>query len=204
MIDEILSKYRYQLLVIFAGLILVGVGVLFFKTSSFSGAKVEVLNETKTASTSGEITAEISGAVTTPGVYKLSMGARIEDLLVSSGGFSVDADRNWTDKYLNRAAKVTDGQKVYIPKTGEQTLGASAKSGGGDQSGSSSFSSDSNTLINVNTASLKELDTIPGIGQTYGQNIIDHRPYSNTQELVSKGAIKQSLYEKIKDLITIY
>ncbi len=204
MIDEILSKYRYQLLVIFAGLILVGVGVLFFKTSSFSSTKVEILNETKTGSASGEITAEISGAVITPGVYKLSIGARIEDLLVASGGLSKDADRSWTDKYLNRAAKVTDGQKVYIPKTGEQTLGVSAKSGGGDQSGSSTFSSDSNALININTASLKELDAIPGIGQTYGQNIIDHRPYSNTQELVSKGAIKQSLYEKIKDQITIY
>jgi competence protein ComEA len=139
-----------------------------------------------------------------PGVYKLVSGSRVDDLLVLSGGFSSDANRVWTDKYLNRAAKLTDGQKVYIPSVNQQSNVLSAENSGGDQTISSTFSSDSNSLININTASLSQLDSLPGIGQIYGQNIIEHRPYSTLEELVSKGALKQSLYDKIKNLITLY
>ena len=59
-------------------------------------------------------------------------------------------------------------------------------------------------LININTASLQELDTLPGIGPVYGQSIVEHRPYSNIEELMSKGALKKNVYEKVKDLVTIY
>jgi len=58
--------------------------------------------------------------------------------------------------------------------------------------------------MNINTVSLQTLDSLPGIGPVYAQNIIEHRPYSDVQELVSKGAIKQSLYDKIKNLISVY
>lgn len=131
--------------------------------------------------------------------------------MVVSGGFSENADRTWTDKYLNRAAKLTDGHKVYIPKVApldfaqdERSDRSSAKTREEDQTISLNFSSDSKVLININSASLKELDSLPGIGQVYGQNIIEHRPYSNVQELLSKGILKKSVYEKIKDLITVY
>ena len=216
--EEFLIKNRYPALIILLGLTLTAFGVLFFKTGfNFSGEKVEILSGENSANTAGqpggELTAEIGGSVEKPGVYKLAVGSRIDDLLVSSGGFTADADRNYTDKYLNRAAKLADGQKVYIPKAGEQTLGASGskqtlgtsdKSGGGDQTVSSNFSSDSQGLININTASTSQLESLPGIGPVYAQNIIEHRPYSTTQELVSKGAIKQNLYDKIKDGLTVY
>jgi len=151
-----------------------------------------------------EITAEISGEVINPGVYKLSSGSRVDDLLIASGGFSVNADRSWSDKYLNRAAKLTDGQKVFVPSINQQSDSLSAKNGIGDQSVSSVNLTDSNTLVNINTASLDDLDSLLGIGQVYGQNIIEHRPYSTLEELVSKGAVKQSLFNKIQDKITLY
>lgn len=203
--DELFQKYRQPLLILLVGLILIGLGIIYFKKGSDNqGTKVEVLE----GSTEGQgvlgITAEIAGEVIRPGVYKLSQGSRVDDLLIVSGGFSVNADRVWTDKYLNRAAKLTDGQKVFIPSGNQQSDTLSAKSGGGDQSVSSTFSSDSNALININTSSLGELDSLPGIGQVYGQNIIEHRPYSTLEELVSKGVIKQSLYDKIKNSITLY
>lgn len=203
--DEFLFKRRYPLLILLAGLILVGTGILFFqKDRSSSSTKIEVLESADENSESGEITAEIAGEVVKPGVYKLSGNSRIDDLLILAGGFSIGADRAWTDKYLDRAAKLTDGQKIYIPGMDKQSDVAGAKTGGGDQSISSSLSSDSNSLININTAGLKELDTLPGIGPVYGQSIIEHRPYSNVEELLSKGALKKSVYEKVKNLVTIY
>ena len=105
---------------------------------------------------------------------------------------------------LNRAAKLTDGQKVYIPSENEQSKVLSAKNGAGDQTISSTFSSDSNALININSASLEELDPYPELVQVYGQNIIEHRPYSNVEELLSKGVLKTSVYQKIKDLVSVY
>lgn len=198
------SRNRNLLLLGLTGLIFVCGGIFFFKSANVGSTKVEVLNAETDSNVPKNITVEISGEVVTPGVYKLPDGSRINDLLISAGGLKGTADRVWTDKYLNRAAKVIDGQKVYIPKIGEQTNPSSANKGGGDQSASPPFSSDSSGFVNINTASLSELDSLPGIGQVYGQSIIEHRPYSTTQELVSKGAIKQSLYDKIKDKVSVF
>ncbi|KKQ92579.1 MAG: Competence protein ComEA helix-hairpin-helix repeat protein [Candidatus Woesebacteria bacterium GW2011_GWB1_39_10] len=204
-IDELLTRFRYPLLILLGGLIATGAGVFFIKSGLASpSTKVEVLNNNEGPDVHQDLTVEIAGEVVKPGVYKLSGDSRIEDLLVISGGFSVNADRVWTDKYLNRAAKLTDGQKVYIPSVDKQSDSLSAKTDGGIKVDQAVLGVTGSHPVNINTASLSELDTLPGIGQVYGQNIIEHRPYSTTGELVSKGAIKQSLYEKIKDRITVY
>jgi competence protein ComEA len=201
----LLLQNKKLTLSILIGLILIGLGIVYFKKlPSLGGTKVEVLNDTTKAQEVLQITVEIAGQVERPGVYKLPDNSRVEDLLISAGGFSKDADRVWTEKYLNRAAKLTDSQKVYIPKVGEQTLGASAKENGEYQTISSTISTPSSGLVNINTATLSQLDKLPGIGPTYGQSIIDHRPYSNVEELVSKGAIKQNVFAKIKDQVSVY
>ncbi len=142
-----------------------------------------------------EIVVEISGAVQKEGVYSLPSGSRVNDLLVIGNGLSVDADRGWVDKNINRAAKLVDGQKIYIPFARETTQSGSEQNPNGDRGSGS---------ININSASLSELDTLPGIGQAYASNIIEHRPYSNSEELVSKGALKQYVFDKIKNSITVY
>jgi len=139
------SSNRLLLFLSLLGLTLIGAGILYFKGVALPRTKVEILEDQKTSTDSGKfITVEIAGQVVSPGVYKLPADGRIDDLLVLSGGFSSGADRIWTDKYLNRAAHLADGQKVYIPKVGEQTMGASASNDGGYQSGSGSNSTDSN------------------------------------------------------------
>lgn len=203
--NELLFKFRYPLLILLTGLILTGFGIFFVRSGiNLANTQIEVLDGTTEGQGTSLLTAEIAGAVISPGVYKLSSGARINDLIISGGGLSASADRVWVEKYLNRAAGVTDGQKIYIPYEGEQSKVVSAKVGGGDQTISSNFSSDSNDLININSASLNDLDALPGISRIYGQSIIDHRPYSNNLELVSKGVLGKSVYEKIKDLISTY
>ena len=159
----------------------------------------------------GLLVVEISGAVEKPGVYKLENGSRVEDVIIAAGGISINAERIWMEKYLNRAAKIVDGQKLYIPKINEtnvnssqQTLGESAKNVEGYQTVSSDFSAQKSDLININTASLKELDSLWGIGPVYAQNIVEQRPYSNIEELLSRKIIKQNVFERIKDEITVY
>ncbi len=213
--DEIFFKFRYPLLILLGGLILIGAGILYFKSGvGLPQTKVEVLparNASQSDAGGDDITVEIAGEVMTPGVYQLASNARINDLLIKSGGFSGGADRDWVSKYLNRAARLSDGQKVYIPKTGElaphqdyQSSVRGANNEGGYQTTSASFSSDSSGKININSASLTQLDSLPGIAQKRGQKIIDHRPYSKIEELLSKGVLTQSVYNEIKDLITVY
>jgi DNA uptake protein ComE-like DNA-binding protein len=207
-VNELLLKYRYPVLILLVGAVLLSSGIFFIKSGiGLSGTKVEVLGTNIDPSIhqgDGNYTVEISGEVINPGVYKLSAGSRINDLLVAAGGFSGKADRVWADKYLNRAAKMMDGQKVFIPSLGQQSGVVSAKNTGGDQTVSDPIAVTKETLVNINTGSLSELDSLPGIGPVFGQKIIEQRPYSNVSELLSKGVLKQSLYDKVKDLVTIY
>ncbi|MCJ7805613.1 helix-hairpin-helix domain-containing protein [Patescibacteria group bacterium] len=179
-----------------AGLILLSLGLLQVrKTVQLSPERVSVLEATTEAQkTQTDIVVEISGQVEKPGVYKLQNGSRVEDLIVAAGGISAEADRVWLDKTLNRAAKLLDGQKLFIPPKNSGDIKVYQPSNAVQGSG----------LININTAGLSDLDTLPGIGPVYGQNIIEHRPYSNIEELVSKGALKEFVFEKIKDKITAY
>ena len=191
-----------QKLIIFflLGLILIGFGVLLYKTDIFSpGDKVEVLNNvTEPQDNNSEVVVEIAGAVIKPGVYRLPFGSRIDDLLIISGGLSQDASRNWVEKNINRAAKLIDGQKIYIYHSDE----ISAKDSGGIKLDQGVLGADNGGLVNINTSDQKGLESLVGIGPVYAQNIIEHRPYSNLEELVSKGAISQKVFDKIKNDIT--
>ena len=201
--EEVIFHFRYPIIFFLLGVILIGVGVFFLTSSSEN--KVEVLSETTTQT--DEIIVEISGAVEHPGVYTFTSGARVEELLVNAGGLSSDANRDWVEKYLNRASKLTDGQKIFIPKENEenrQTLGVSVNNSGDYQTISSNFDKSGETLININTSDQKTLESLVGIGPKYAQNIIEQRPYSDIEELRTKSVIPVKTYDAIKNKITIY
>ena len=197
------SRNRTLLLLGVIGLILIAGGI-FYAGLNTGGTKVEVLNVGTAEDNLKNITAEISGEVQNPGVYKLTSGSRIDDLLTAAGGFSGKADRVWSGKYLNRAAVITDGQKVYIPSSNQQSNDLSANKSDGVKTDQSVLGVTGSHPVNINTASLTDLDSLPGIGPVYGQSIIEHRPYSTVEELLSKGALKKVVYEKIKDMVSIY
>src|SRR3990167_4098155 len=140
MLDNLLFKYRTPLAFILIALLLIGFGV--FYTKNIKNDKIEI-----------------------PGVYKLKTDQRVEDALVLAGGLSADADRSWVEKYLNRAAKLVDGQKIFIPEKGNdsQTLGATAKNNGIYQTVSGEVSSYNSGLVNINTSDAKTLESLPGI-----------------------------------------
>ena len=201
--EEFFFKFRYQILFLLIGTIFVGLGLFFIKKedSNFNG--VEILETAKNDERVGVIV-EVSGAVETPGVYKLDSEARVEDALIAAGGISAKADRDWMEKFLNRASVLVDGQKVYIPRTSEQSGVLSAENPSTYQSGSSTFGGQGSGLININTAAQKELESLWGIGPVYAQNIIEQRPYSSVEELLSKKIIKSNVYERNKDKMTVY
>lgn len=167
----------------------------------FEGENSASAGVSENASKSGKIThgimVDVEGAVVKPGVYTLSSDARIRDALIAAMGLSSTANRDWVSMHINLAAKLSDGAKVYIPSVGE--LGNSTVSGSGAVVGDSTSSQ-----ININTASMSELDSLSGVGPVTAQKIIDNRPYTDIQELLNKKVIGNSVFEKIKEKITVY
>ncbi len=205
LLKELLKKNWRLVLVFLVGLVLVSFGAVLVKKSiDLSPTKIEVLEATTTSDSGQKIVVEVSGQVEKPGVYELPKDSRIEDALIIAGGLSEGANRDWVEKTINRAAKLSDGQKLYIPAVNEQSTSTSDKNSAIYQTTSASLDSQGSGLVNINTGTVKDLDSLPGIGQVYAQSIIEHRPYSTPEELVSKGAIKSSIYEKIKDKIIAY
>lgn len=227
--ETLLTTYRFHVLGGLVVFLLLGGIVLYFK-GFFSGTegKVEILSATSsaevksTATTNApEIVVEISGEIEKPGVYHFSPGARIDDLLQQAGGVTEEADTEWLAKALNRAAKLSDGQKLYIPaRNASQSEAGGPRVNNNQQSSYSTaketstnseenvsrtiISEAANRLTNINSASLAELDKLPGIGPVYAQKIVDHRPYSDVSELKSKKVVPNATFEKIKDKISTY
>ncbi len=148
----------------------------------------------------------VCGAVVNPGVYELSEGSRIDDAVTAAGGFSEDADRT----YVNLAARLSDGSKLQIPtlsETSDETLAKEINSFDAEDNGSKSGASDEGGLININTASQTELATLPGIGEGIAGKIIKYRDengsFKSIEDIMKVSGIKDKLFSKIKDQITV-
>lgn len=146
----------------------------------------------------GLIKADIAGAVKKPGIYQLEIGQRVADLIASASGFTKDADQAYVAKTLNLATELKNQDKIYIPFLSE----------GQDSSSSSSVvpnssSTSNSTLISINQASSSQLQSLSGIGEVKAQAIIDNRPYSNLEELVSKEVLSENLLADIKGKISL-
>jgi competence protein ComEA len=172
--------------------------VLLFKTTQTT-EPIQFSNiESSGSARIQEIVVDIEGAVVKPGVYTLPNGSRIDDLLSLAGGLTGEADSVWVGKTLNKAALLLDGGKLFIPTKGE----ASSVESSSKESVAGAVNS-LNSLISINTASAKELDTLPGVGEVTAQKIIAGRPYQTIDELLSRKIVGQSVFEKIKGQLTL-
>jgi DNA uptake protein ComE-like DNA-binding protein len=202
--EQVVYKYRWQIMVFCLG-VLFFVGGIFLSGISvlnFNGGGEDVLVvDEKGEGEAGEVVVEISGSVVSPGVYRVTGDARIEDVLVLAGGVTDEADLGWMEKSLNRASRVSDGQKIYIPCQSETV---SASNQGGELEENSSVMGSSSGKVNINSASQSALEDLWGIGPVYAQKIIENRPYSNVEELITRGILKNNVYETNKDLLSVY
>lgn len=194
-----LEKYRLPLILSVAGLGLIAVGLLVPQANLLPSQKKIVVDHPNSSASQNQgqnIEVAVSGAVNKPGLYQLPTGARVNDLILNADGLSEQVDQNWFDKNVNLAQVLADGQKVYISKVGDQTVLDSSVLGTQTQG--------ITKLININTATAAELDTLPGVGMVTAQKIIAARPYKSLDELVSKKAVGNATFEKIKDKISVF
>jgi competence protein ComEA len=143
------------------------------------------------------------GAVNKPDVYTVDVNDRLKDLLQKAGGLSKQADTEYFSKTFNLAQKVVDQQKFYIPSKEDVLSGYLSTDVENNSSAASNSSSDAETLVNINSAGLAQLDTLPSVGSVTAQKIIDGRPYQDLQELLDKKVVTQSVWDKIKPQITL-
>lgn len=149
-----------------------------------------------------EVYVDVDGAVVRPGVYRLKDGARVSHAIDAAGGLAAEADVTG----LNRASKITDGQKIYVPTVGEQQ--AAAAVGGAESSAATTPGAGSSSgLVNINTASAAELQTLSGIGPSMAQSIIDERTqngaFASVDDLMRVSGIGEKKFAKIKDCICV-
>jgi competence protein ComEA len=158
--------------------------------------------ETPPASpTPGPLRIDVAGAVAAPGVYVLPAGSIVADAIAAAGGpaDAADLDR------VNKAVPLQDGMQIHVPRIADTpsaavlllpatpastTHTAEAGAAAGD-------------LIDLNTATLAELDTLPGVGPATAQRIVDGRPYGKIEDLLRIKGIGQATFDKLKDHITV-
>jgi DNA uptake protein ComE-like DNA-binding protein len=204
---EKLYPFRWQILFLLLGILLVSGGIFMHKGDLFQQPSIEIVDDTNAEesdtnnSNDEKVVVEVSGSVVSPGVYSFVKGSRIDDALKAAGGITEDADVEWLDKYINRASLISDGQKIYIPSQSDQSSDNEIEGG---TSGSPIVSGSESSRVNINTASQSELEALWGIGPVTAKNIIEQRTYSSVEELLTRGIIKKNVYDRNKELMTIY
>lgn len=177
-----------------------------FIENNFVETKIEDKNISSENSTDNSIIVYICGAVKESKVITLPEDSRISDAIDAVGGLTDDADLT----NINLAYILEDGEKIYIPKKGEElqneasTVSSSVQ--GSSYSNYSATSTKSNK-ININKATQTELETIPGVGPSTALKIIEYREqngkFSTIEDIKNVSGIGDAKYKKMKDYITV-
>lgn len=196
-----LAKQHKQKLKMVTLPVIVGVAILFFW---FNGSTKPIEIESADALSNGDenqkefisednIYVDISGEVNTPGVYEVQVGTRLFQVIEMAGGLTEEANID----SLNRAEEVYDGEKIIV---GNNQINAET-----NNTNSSGISA--NGKVNINTASISELTTLPNIGPAKAQNIIDYREsngkFKKVDDILNVNGIGSKTYETLSDLICV-
>jgi len=194
-VESWLERYRG---VLFFGLILVAIiALLLFQALRPRPQPILLTTSTPPPSpeatpTSRPLRVYVSGAVVHPDVYTLPPDSIVKDALMAAGGPADDADLD----RINLALPVADGQQVYVPRRGEDNPPVQPPSrlpASGDK-------------VNINTADVTALESLPGVGPALAQRIVDYRqahgPFARPEDIMEVSGIGPGVFEEIRDLIT--
>ena len=146
----------------------------------------------------------VCGAVQEPGVYMLQAGDRVCEAIVMAGGLSEDA----STISVNQAEMVSDGQMIFVPTKEEADAGITMPQVSGISAGArENTDAAKDGKVNLNTASLEELMTLSGIGESRANDILayrtEHGAFAAVEEIMNVNGIKEGLYNRIKDNIKV-
>ena len=181
---------RTMVIIIGALLVLAGVGgfrYAYFLQNGTSASLDAVRSAQRAAG--AQLAVHVKGAVTEPGLYWLDAGSRVSDAVEAAGGALAEADL----ERLNLAAVVEDGSQLYVPYAETDDNGEPAGSA---------------PVININTATLAQLETLEGIGETKAQAIIDYREshgdFTSVEQLTRVTGIGETTLDKIRERVSVY
>ena len=178
--------YQILFVVIFALVCSIGISIAVYVQDDGRAAKEMEMEESAFARQ--EIAVDVKGAVVAPGMYYLTMGSRVSDAVEKAGGLADNAARD----QINLSALLKDGQEIFVPfRALEENTSDSGKVG--------------NQLIDINTATVEELDTLKGIGPAIGQRIVDYREkhgkFQTIEDIKKVQGIGDKIFDDIKDFI---
>lgn len=180
---EQLERYRWLIVALLAVPLLSGVAYLISQRVDRPAPLQVVTGETVAP---GDIRVYVIGAVRNPGVYALPEGSRWIDAVAAAGGATEQADLT----AINLARRVEDEDQIMVPSSAGVAVAGASQS----------------PLININTASAVELETLPGIGEVRATSIVRSRsedgPFASVEELVTRKLVPQSVFDQIAGLIT--
>ena len=214
MLDNLTKKQKIIVIAI-AGIVAIGIMYFIYNKNQVK-EDINIENEilvnnvsTNENNTNDDIVIiHITGSVKNPGIVKLKEGSRIEDAIEAAGGLTEIADIT----KVNLAYVVEDGTKIKIPSASEEDIGdediIDSKSGDNIIIEENTISSNNSTqTININKATEKEFETLPGIGPSLASKIIEYRnqngKFGSIEDIKNVNGIGDNKYEKIKDLITV-
>jgi competence protein ComEA len=160
-----------------------------------------------TTTTAPRIWVQVAGAVACPGVYQMEAGSRVFEAILEAGGFTEEAD----EEAVALAAQLSDGCRVYVPTVGEVDAGkvenpvvSSAGISGGSSADSPAGGS-SAAPVSLNSATLEQLDALPGVGPSIAQQIITYRetngPFTSVEQLTDVPGIGPAKLEQLRPLV---
>lgn len=179
---------------------LLGTGILYLISRPARGAPIRLLP----APTPLPLFVQIQGAVHQPGMVQLSPGSRLNDAVQAAGGLLAEADAS----QINLAAPLTDGSLVTIPYKAELNSPAPDETDSAPSPDTRSGSILETGPVNINTATLEELESLPEIGPVIAQRILDYRqangPFTTLEAIQNVDGIGPVIFEQLKGLITIH
>lgn len=180
---------------------LLGAGIILLVSRAPRGSPIALLPPP----TIPPLTVHIDGAVASPGVYMLGQGSRLQDAILAAGGVLSTAEM----ASLNLAAPLVDGEKIVIPT--QPPAGTATTIPTVQPASRFAFPTEVPqtplTLVNINTATQAELESLPGIGPKLAKEILNHRqlhgPFTSIEQIVDVKGIGPATYDRIRNLITV-
>jgi len=184
----ILYRNLYQILLALLFVAAVS-GAMFFWAKSSASPGLEV--QLPTATPTPELKVYITGAVNSPGVYSLKPGDRVQEALQAAGGATQEADLT----RVNLARRLQDEDFIYVPRVGETVVPTQMAPPGQGQ------------RLDLNAATVEELQVLPGIGQAKAQAIVDYRQrnggFQSVEQLLEVPGIGPATLDNIREMVTV-